>query len=85
MQPHVKIYMDFFGYGEQDFIPCEMDCGRCVDVHHLDGRGPGMDVIENLMGLCRDEHNKAGADPEYNKQLKEIHLKIIESWRNCPR
>jgi hypothetical protein len=71
--------MDFFGYGEQDFIPCEMGCGRAVDVHHLDGRGPGKDVIENLMGLCRAVHLKAGADPEYNEQLKIIHLQIIEN------
>lgn len=77
MQPHVKIYMAHFGYGEQDFIPCEMGCGRCVDVHHLDGRGPGKDLIENLMGLCRREHIKAGASPEYNEKLKIIHLKYI--------
>ena len=78
MQPHVKIYMEYFGYGEQDFIPCEMGCGRAVDVHHLDGRGPGKDVIENLMGLCRIEHDKAGASPEYNEQLKIIHLNFIK-------
>ena len=70
--------MDYFDYGETDFIPCEMGCGRCVDVHHLDGRGPGKDVIENLMGLCREEHIKAGASPEYNEMLKETHLHILK-------
>ena len=78
MKNHVKVYMDHFGFGEQDFIPCEMGCGGAVDVHHLDGRGPGKDVIENLMGLCRDEHNKVGASPEYNEQLKIIHLRILK-------
>lgn len=57
MQPHVKIYMDFFGYGEQDFIPSEMSNGRAVDVHHIYGRGKGKDIIENLIGLTRLEHD----------------------------
>jgi hypothetical protein len=78
MQKHTKVYLDYFGYGEQDFIPCE-NCGnRAVDVHHLDGRGPGMDVIENLMGLCRDDHDRAGAEKEFNEYLKDIHLQYIE-------
>ena len=59
MQPHVKIYMNHFGYGEQDFIPCEI-CGlRANDVHHIEGRGKGKDVITNLMGLCRKHHKYA--------------------------
>ncbi len=73
MKKYIKIYLDYFGYGEQDFIPCEVGCGCAVDVHHLDGRGLGKDVIENLMGLCRKEHIKAGASPGYNEQLKQIH------------
>ena len=77
MKKHTKIYMKHFGYGIDDFIPCEVGCGRCVDVHHLDGRGPGKDVIEKLMGLCRNEHDKAEASPEYNEQLRQIHLKFI--------
>ena len=28
--------MNFFEYGEQDFIPCEMCGGRAVDIHHLE-------------------------------------------------
>ena len=74
MQKHTKIYLKHFDYGEQDFVPCE-NCGRrCVDVHHLDGRGPGMDVIENLMGLCREDHEEAGRNPVFNKRLKKKHL-----------
>lgn len=80
MQPHVKIYMDYFGYGIDDLILCEVGCGRCVDVHHLDGRGPGKDVIEKLMGLCRDQHDKAGASPEYNEQLRKIHLQFLNNF-----
>lgn len=67
--------MKHFQYAEQDVILCE-NCGwkRCADVHHLDGRGPGKDVIENLMGLCRDCHTDAHANPVFNKKLKEKHM-----------
>ena len=59
MVKHVKIYMDYFGYGEQDFIPCEVDGRKAVDIHHIHGRGKGKDVINNLCALCRDCHDKA--------------------------
>ena len=71
--------MDYFEYGEQDFIPCE-NCGRqCVDIHHLDGRGLGKDVIENLMGLCRGCHEWAHGSPVFNKKLKAKHLLYLKS------
>ena len=77
MKKHTKLYLAYFGYGEQDFIPCEY-CGRqAVDVHHLIPRGMGgsktKDYIENLMGLCRKCHNRAEADPQFNNVLKEVH------------
>ena len=76
-QKHTKIYMKHFGHGEQDFIGCEVDGTKAVDIHHLDGRGPGKDVIENLMALCRSCHEKAHGSRLYNEQLKQIHLKYI--------
>ena len=74
MKTHTKIYMKHFQYGEQDFIPSEVSGRAAQDVHHLDGRGPGMDVIENLIALTREEHEWAHRYPEYNEQLKQIHL-----------
>ena len=65
--------MDYFGYGIDDFIPSELSGGRCSDIHHLNGRGKGMDVIENLIALTREEHTRAHADPAYNEMLKEVH------------
>ena len=59
MTRHVRIYTDYFGYGEQDVILCEVCGQRAVDIHHIDGRGKGKDVIENLMALCRKCHNAA--------------------------
>ena len=61
MTPHTKIYVEYFGYGEQSFMPCEICGRRAVDVAHIDHRGMGgsktKDYIENLMGLCRTHHN----------------------------
>ena len=76
--------MDFWGYGIDDYIPCEACGARAVDVHHIDARGmggdptAGKDVIENLVGLCREHHELAEAEPEANKLIKEIHLKRIQ-------
>jgi hypothetical protein len=59
MQKHVKIYLRYFDYGEQDAIPCEACQGLAVEVHHIQGRGKGKDVISNLMALCRACHERA--------------------------
>ena len=78
MQAHKKIYVEYFRYGEQDMIPCEV-CGRmCVDVHHLVFRSHGGgNEIENLMGLCRDHHDMCHDFPAFNEKCKEIHLKFL--------
>jgi len=52
MVKHVKVYMQYFGYGEQDVISCEVCGARAVDIHHINGRGKGRDVIGNLVALC---------------------------------
>jgi hypothetical protein len=64
MQKHVAVYMKHFDLGEQDVWYCEactrqfrLDNG--LDIHHINGRGKGKDVIENLMALCRKCHTKA--------------------------
>ena len=79
MRKHVKIYCDYFGIGEQDFPLCEWCChNRAVDVHHIEPRGrggknPKVDVIENLMGLCRECHQLAEAKLISKEKLQEIH------------
>lgn len=62
MQPHIKIYMQHYGYGIDDFIPCE-ECGkRAVDIHHIKFRSQcakgEVNKIENLQALCRECHDK---------------------------
>jgi len=79
MQNHVRVYLNYFGYGEQDFIPCEYSGQRAVDIHHLIPRSQGgKDIIDNLMALSRQVHNKAHNDKNFNEELKKIHKKNLE-------
>ena len=60
MKKHIKNFMKFYGYGEQDMIFCFV-CGKqSVDVHHVQKRSQmGSDEVTNLCGLCRECHDKA--------------------------
>ena len=81
MLKHTKIYMKYFDYGEQDFIPCEA-CGReAVDIHHIHGRGKDKDIIENLMALCRRCHEKAHQEKLSKSELEYIHNNFMLGHR----
>jgi hypothetical protein len=74
--------MQFFDYGEQDFVMCEFcQQDRAVDVHHIQSRGMGgskeKDFIENLMGLCRECHIKAESDSSFNMFCRIKHLENV--------
>jgi 5-methylcytosine-specific restriction endonuclease McrA len=85
MKRHTRIYMRHFGYGEQDFIPCEVCASRAVDIHHIDARGMGgdpnktKDVIENLQALCRTCHTQFGDRPQYMESLIRYHKIKLEN------
>lgn len=80
--------MDYFSYYEGVYMCCEMpQCFRpMVDVNHIDARGMGgnpsgnKDVIENLMGMCRECHNKYGDRKETKGYLKVIHLQFMKDF-----
>lgn len=78
MKPHVRIYLRHFGYGETEFIPCEICGSKAVDVHHINGRCKGCDTIQNLMALCRDCHNKAEREEIKPEEFQFIHLNFIQ-------
>ena len=54
--------MEFFGYGEQDMILCELCPNQAVDIAHIEHRGMGgsrmRDLIENLVAMCRHHHDR---------------------------
>lgn len=81
MKKHVKIFLQNFGFGEQDFIPCLMCGQRAVDIHHIEPRGMGgsktKDRVDNLVELCRNCHQKAEDSKEFNLNIKVKHLKRL--------
>lgn len=84
MKKYVKIYMDFFDYGIEDFIPCEVCGNKAVDINHIDCRGMGgsklKDNIMNLMANCRECHIKYGDKKQYLQFLKDIHNQEVKEW-----
>ena len=78
MQRHTRIYFDFFGYDEGDFIPSELSGDPAVDIHHISSRGMGggktKDHILNLMALTREEHEKFGDKKQYKEMLQKSHV-----------
>lgn len=75
MKPYVKIYLTYFDYTPEDFIPCEVCGSKAVDIHHIEARGMGgtskPDTIENLMALCRFCHIKYG---DIKSHVEYLHL-----------
>lgn len=82
MKPHTRIYFDFFGYDQSDFIECEVtNCGcQATEIHHIDCRGMGgnpnkdKDNIFNLMAMCRKHHIELGDKKQHKDSLREMHL-----------
>ena len=57
MKKYIKIYIDYFGFGEQDYIPCEICKRKSVDIHHILPKSKGgKDLVNNLIALCRQCH-----------------------------
>lgn len=77
MKKHTKLYLDYFGYGIEDFIPCESCGAKAIDIHHIEARGMGgdkkADNIDNLMALCRQCHMVMGDTKTHMDYLKSKH------------
>ena len=86
MKKYVKIYCDFFGYGEQDYIPCEIpNCKNSAEKpHHIIYKSQGgKDTIENLIGLCRKHHNQGHFKEKpylHREELQNIHNKFMQEY-----
>jgi len=90
-----RVYLEFFGYGEQDMVPSEYSGLRAVTIHHLTPKSKGgTDEIWNLMALTADEHDrvhfpKPNEDGKaFNDLLKRTHaeqlrLRGYTDWRKA--
>ena len=74
MVKYKKVYIDYFGYYKGEYISCEVCNAPSIDIHHIEGRVKSGDVIENLIAVCRECHNKCHSSKEFNEKAKEIHL-----------
>ena len=81
MQKHTTIYFKHFDYGETDILLCECCQRQAVDIHHIQGRGKGKDVIENLMALCRRCHDMAHMEKLSKGELQYIHNNFLNGVR----
>jgi len=93
MKRHIRIYMNAFEYAEDDRKPCEV--GKYLtgtfsceidDIHHIEPKRMGgrknvdMDVIENLIGVCRSHHDDC--DSQRYDQLTQyiMHLSTLQDY-----
>jgi hypothetical protein len=89
MEKHIKVYLKHFDLGEQDTWFCEaclkpLPINNGLNIHHIHGRGPGKDVIENLMCLCIKKcHAKAHSSKEYvsKSEFQLIHNSFLAGQR----
>lgn len=84
MSPHKKVYFDYFGYTDGDWIPCQLCNSTAVDVHAVESDGMGgrpsksTHKIENLIALCRECHHAKGG----KKQWVPIMISAIQTKLN---
>lgn len=88
MQIHTKVYLNYFGFHNPDFIGCEICHNQAIDIHHIKRRSEfgtktkdEQDVIENLIALCRKCHDMAHAGYFTKEYLTEIHLKTMKMYK----
>ena len=86
MQNHTKTYMNFFGYQIPEDARCEKCWSDnpesfvfCADVHHIHGRGKGMDCIENLVGLCREHHTDCHNEIIKKDEIQAVHDRFMQN------
>lgn len=83
MQKHTKIYFGAIYPHFPETPLCEC-CGNvAVDVHHILSRGrlgstEKANVIENLMGLCRECHDRYGDINDWLEYLFLTHFKFLQ-------
>lgn len=80
MQSYTKIYLKHFGYGIDDFIPCEICNSKSTELHHIHNRSHRKDLLNdiiNIMAICRSCHEKYGDKVQFKDWLQNIHNKKL--------
>lgn len=83
MKNHTKVYLDYFGFDEGDFIPCEISGVPAVDISHNIPRGMGGrpknsgDTPDNLMALSRKWHDFLERNPQSYWWFHLVHCQYM--------
>jgi hypothetical protein len=80
MKSYVKTYLTYFGYDKSSWIACEFCGATAVDLHHLEPRSIAkskLNLIDNIVALCRECHIRAEHDKAFNNEVKLIHRKKL--------
>lgn len=82
MEKYKKAYLDTYypGWGDQDFIPCELSGKQAVDIHHILPRGKYPEYVNhpgNLMAMTRKLHDEKGQNKKYLQELVECHVAFV--------
>ena len=81
MQPYLENYRRYFGYGEQDHVPSEISGLPASDIHHIIYRSAGgTDLIDNLIALTRDEHNRVHNHSLTEEYLLHTHRQFMDMY-----
>ena len=86
---YIKIYMDYFHIGIDDIWWDEATGTQHkfmeMEIHHIQNRGKGKDVIENLMCLQRKTHARCHGTKNYipKSDMKYIHNCFLAGQRKA--
>ena len=81
MTPHCKIYMNHFDLKTENEVICEACLSPANDIHHINGRGKGKDVISNLAALCRKHHTMCHDEKISKSEMQLIHGYFMQGQR----
>lgn len=74
MKKHVKNYMKYYDYAQDDIILCEVCFSQAVDLHHIIYKSQGgSDNVDNIIALCRTCHEQAHSNELSVDYLQAIH------------
>lgn len=80
MTKYLRVYCDSFGFGYEDWIPCEITGKTAVDIHHICTRE---NRIENLMAVTREIHTEFGEIKSCMGTLLRRHREVL-TMRKIP-
>ena len=73
MKAHIKNYLKAHGLDQDSYITCQVCNAQASDIHHVVYKSQqGKDNAENLIALCREDHDRAHFKKEPYLQVEEL-------------